>query len=245
MERGGSSEVKLRDATGAVLGTREPARGFSSLYRRSGVRRLLRRHVNLAAWETRQQTMFRNHFLGVPVLKLPTDLWMYQEVISEVRPDLIVETGTYRGGTALYLAWLCDAVGRGRVMSIDIERYGELPRHPRLEFLHGSSVSDEIRTQVERAAACDQRVLVILDSDHSREHVLAELRTYGNLVSVGSYVIVEDTNLNGHPVEPDWGPGPMEAVEAFLAADRRFEPDLERERHFLTLNPRGYLRRTR
>ena len=237
--------MQLRDRAGNVLGVQARATGLAALYRRARVRRLLGRHVNRAAWEARQQTIFRTHFLGVPLLKQPTDLWTYQELVSEVRPDLVVETGTYRGGTALYLACVCELLGNGRVISVDIERRGEPPEHPRAEFLIGSSVAEEVRAEIDRAAADAERVLVILDSDHRREHVLAELRAYADLVTVGSYVVVEDTNINGHPVEPGWGPGPMEAVEAFLAEDPRFSPDPDRERHFLTLSPRGYLRRIR
>jgi cephalosporin hydroxylase len=209
------------------------------------VRALLRREVNLAAWEARQQTAFRNHFLGVPLLKLPTDLWVYQEIMTEVRPDLVVETGTGRGGSALYLACLCELLGGGRVITVDSERWGEPPEHPRLEHLIGSSVAAGVCERIEGAAADCKRVMVILDSDHRRDHVLAELRAYASLVTVGSYVIVEDTNINGHPVEPGWGPGPMEAVDAYLAEDSRFAPDPDCERFFMTSNPRGYLRRHR
>jgi cephalosporin hydroxylase len=238
-------DIRLHDHAGNFLGVQPPARGIAVLYRRSRVLALLRRELNRAAWEARQQTAFRNHFLGVPLLKLPTDLWNYQELLSELRPNLVVETGTYRGGSALYLASICDLLGNGRVITVDAERWGEPPEHPRVEHLIGSSVSGDVRQRVERAAAGCERVLVILDSDHRREHVLAELRAYADLVTAGSYVVVEDTNINGHPVEPGWGPGPMEAVEAFLAEDSRFAPDPERERHFLTSNPRGYLRRVR
>ena len=85
--------------------------------------------------------------------------------------------------------------------------------------------------------------MVVLDSDHHRDHVLAELRTYSALVTPGSYLIVEDTNINGHPVRPEFGPGPMEAVDEFLRESPDFAIDPEREKFFLTFNPRGFLRR--
>jgi cephalosporin hydroxylase len=88
-------------------------------------------------------------------------------------------------------------------------------------------------------------VLVILDSDHSRDHVLAELRAYADLVTVGSYVVVEDTNVNGHPAYPEFGPGPMEAVDAFLAEDDRFEVDAGPGEVLHDLQPRGYLKKVR
>ena len=86
---------------------------------------------------------------------------------------------------------------------------------------------------------------MILDSDHSRDHVLAEMRLYADLVPVGGYLLVQDTNINGHPVHPDFGPGPMEAVEEFLATNDEFEVDRARERMMFTFHPRGYLRRVK
>jgi cephalosporin hydroxylase len=89
----------------------------------------------------------------------------------------------------------------------------------------------------------DDSVLVILDSDHTKDHVLAEMRAYGPLVTRGSYLIVEDTNINGHPVLPDFGPGPWEAVEEFLQGNDQFQVDRSREKLLMTFNPMGYLRR--
>jgi cephalosporin hydroxylase len=89
----------------------------------------------------------------------------------------------------------------------------------------------------------DDSVLVILDSDHTKDHVLAEMRAYGPLVTKGSYMIVEDTNINGHPVLPDFGPGPWEAVEEFLQGNDQFTVDRSREKLLMTFNPMGYLRR--
>jgi cephalosporin hydroxylase len=105
--------------------------------------------------------------------------------------------------------------------------------------LVAKAVVERIAAEAERA----RTVMVILDSDHKRDHVLAELRCLGPLVTPGSFLIVEDTNLNGHPVEPDYGPGPMEAVEAFLAERKDFEIDPRWEKFFLSFSPRGYLRR--
>ncbi len=182
-------------------------------------------------------------WLGVPVLKLPTDLWVYQEILHEVRPDLIVETGTFRGGSALYLASVMDLLGVGSVVSIDLEPKLGLPTHPRIRYLRGSSVSPEIVATVRGMAKDRGRVMVILDSDHHRDHVLQELKAYGPLVTKGSYLIVEDTSMNGHPVAPEYGPGPMEAVQEFLKQDPGFAVDGTREKFPLTANPRGYLKR--
>jgi cephalosporin hydroxylase len=118
------------------------------------------------------------------------------------------------------------------------------PVHRRIRYVHGSSTDPAIVAQV-RAAAEGKRAMVILDSDHAAAHVAAELAAYHDLVTIGCYLIVEDTNVNGHPVRPDFGPGPMEALDAFLAGRDDFVSDLDRERFLLTMNPRGFLRRVR
>lgn len=188
-------------------------------------------------------TWKRTHWLGTRILKCPMDLWVYQEILWELRPDVVIETGTAHGGSALFLASMLDLLGAGRVITIDIEEKAGRPVHPRIQYLCGSSVSSEIHERVKASIRPGEKVMLILDSDHSKEHVLLELELLGPLVTVGSYLIVEDTNLNGHPIEPLHGPGPAEAVAAFLEADRRFAVDRERERFHLTFNPGGYLRR--
>jgi cephalosporin hydroxylase len=182
-------------------------------------------------------------WMGYAALKCPFDLWIYQEILHEIRPALVVETGTARGGSALFLASVLDLLGAGEVVSIDIVRRPEWPSHPRITYLTGSSTSPAIVEQAKARVAAAARVVVILDSDHKKDHVLAELQAYAPLVSPGSYLIVEDTNINGHPVFPGFGPGPTEAVNEFLAGTRAFERDPGRERFFVTFNPGGYLRR--
>jgi cephalosporin hydroxylase len=147
------------------------------------------------------------YWLGVPVLKSPLDLWIYQELLYELAPDVIVETGTRHGGSAFFFASVCDLLGRGRVVTIDVEELQGRPAHPRLVYLAGSSADPAVAAQVEEAGT----VRVILDSDHSREHVLAELELWAPRVTLGSYLVVEDTNVNGHPVFSGHGPGPWEA----------------------------------
>jgi cephalosporin hydroxylase len=191
-----------------------------------------------------------NKWLGVLTEQNPNDVWITQEIIFETRPDFIVETGTLCGGSAALWSTILEQVNpEGRVITIDImDQAQDARRLPvvqkRVDFLRGSSTSpgtvEEVRNRVK-----GKKVLVILDSDHSKEHVLRELAAYAPLVSVGSYLIVQDTNLNGHPVDPAFGPGPMEALEEFLAANPAFEPDRSRERLLFTMHPSGYLRRVR
>jgi cephalosporin hydroxylase len=183
------------------------------------------------------------YWLGVPTQKCPLDLWIYQELLYEQRPDLIIETGTAHGGSALFMACVCDQLGRGEIVTVDIYPIEGRPRHDRISYVTGSSTAPEVTAEVERLAQGRERVFVILDSDDARDHVLEELRIYGRFVSRGSYLVVEDTNVNGHPVFREHGPGPMEAVEQFLAETDEFEVDLARQKFFLTFNPRGFLRK--
>jgi cephalosporin hydroxylase len=184
-------------------------------------------------------------WLGYRVVKCPFDLWVYQEILVETRPTLIVECGTRFGGTSLFLASIFDMLGGpGRVLTIDIAPLPNRPAHSRIDYLTGSTLDPKIVARVHEAAV-GQRTMVILDSDHYANHVGAELRAYHDIVAKGCYLIVEDSNVNGHPVLPDFGPGPMEAIDGFLATTGEFTVDRDRERFLISLNPRGYLRRLR
>jgi cephalosporin hydroxylase len=183
-------------------------------------------------------------WLGAQALKNPLDLWVYQEIVFETKPQLIVETGTYRGGSALYLASLCDLVGRGEIVSIDIEPVREdYPEHERITYLGGRSSTDRAVVEEIRERAAGRPVLVILDSDHSQAHVEAELTAYAPLIPVGCYAIVEDSNIG--QIRKDLLPGPLEAIEAFLARTDEFEIDRSREKFLITFNPSGYLKRVK
>ena len=183
-------------------------------------------------------------WLGAQALKNPLDLWIYQEIMVETQPELIVETGTYRGGSALFLASLCDLLDRGEVVSIDVEPLrDDYPQHPRITYLGGRSSTDPDVVAEVRERAAGRKTLVILDSDHSQGHVEAELAVYAPLVPVGCYLIVEDSNIGR--IRKDLLPGPLEAIETFLAGSDAFEIDREREKFLITFNPNGYLRRVR
>jgi cephalosporin hydroxylase len=182
-------------------------------------------------------------WLGRRTQKYPGDAWIYQEILCELRPDWIIETGTNWGGGALLLASICDLLGHGQVVTVDLDAKPDLPEHPRITYVSGSSTAAEVVEHVRALTSDAQTRLVILDSDHSFEHVADELTAYCDLVTPGSYLIVEDTNIAGHPVLRGLARGPYEAVQAFLASDRRFEIDLSREKFLVTFNPGGYLRR--
>jgi cephalosporin hydroxylase len=210
---------------------------------RRAERNIVRRFHQLYYY-AKQRTWKNNTFwLSVPTAKCPLDLWVYQEIISETKPDIIIEAGTAHGGSALFLASICDLVRCGRIITIDVRELPGRPQHERIKYLVGSSVSEEIVEEVRSLIKPDDRVMVILDSDHSAAHVLRELNIYSRMVTVNCYLIVEDTNVNGHPVLPLYGAGPMEAVEQFASGRTDFIVDRQREKFFMTFNPKGYLRR--
>lgn len=192
------------------------------------------------------QTWEQTYWLGCKVLKCPLDLWIYQELLHRLQPDLVIECGTAHGGSALFLASIMDLLGHGQVLTIDHcgpATFPARPQHPRIHYHVGSSTAHHTLEVARDAALLCKRVLVILDSDHRRDHVMLEMAAYAPLVTAGSYLIVEDSNINGHPVEVTHGPGPMEAIDVFLPHHPEFEIDTDCEKFFLTFNPRGYLRR--
>ena len=190
-------------------------------------------------------------FEGVPILKNPLDLWTMQEIIAETKPEFILETGTLEGGSALYLASVLDAAGLtgSKVITVDIGTFHRAaesnslwPRY--VEFIHASSTDPAMVASL-AARVRGHRTLVNLDSDHSLLHVLREMRAYAPLVSPGSYLIVEDTHLDGVPSYPGEYVGPMSAVERFLeqGGSKDFERDLTREPFLMTFYPGGWLKR--
>jgi cephalosporin hydroxylase len=196
-------------------------------------------------WSKSETTLFPNRWLGVPCWQNPCDVWAIQEIIGDTRPDVIVETGTLAGGGAALWASLLAMFGNGRVISIDIYESRELANDlaiikERVEFITGSSTDPDIAEQVRRDTA-GQRVMVILDSDHSEDHVYRELDAWSPLVTPGCYLIVEDGFVTY--VESDHGPGPLEATVKWLSQHPEFEADRSRERMLFTFCPSGYLRR--
>jgi cephalosporin hydroxylase len=183
-------------------------------------------------------------WLGTPIWQNVLDLWTIQETIADVRPALLIETGTNHGGAALFYANLMDLLGEGRVLTIDVEALHALD-HPRIEFVHGSSTDDAV---IERVRAAAQQaggpVMVILDADHSRDHVAQELELYAPLVTPGSFLLSQDGVIDRMSLFGDTRPGPLPANLAFLDRHPEFEHDVERnERFLITHHPVGWLRR--
>lgn len=214
--------------------------------------------LNVAA--DRHNWSYQWSWLGVPVIQMPTDIVVLQEVIWETRPQLVLETGIARGGSLLLYASILELIGDGTVLGIDIDIRAHnreaIESHPharRVRMIEGSSVDDEVVAEARAAAGEVERVMVILDSNHTHEHVLAELRAYAPLVTVGQFLVVADTFIEDIPPQvhrPDrpWGPGdnPATALAAWLEEAEGFERDpFVNAKLLLTASPGGYLRRVR
>lgn len=185
----------------------------------------------------------RSTYCGIRTMKHPADYWVYLEIISETRPDVIIEIGTHHGGSSLALAHYCDALGRGRVIAVDLDLAGvpeTVRRHPRITLIEGDAVQSAAR--VAELIGPDETALVIEDSAHTYDNTLAVLRAYSRFVKPGGYFIVED-GICRHGLADGPSPGPYEAAADFLAERPEFEADRDRESFLVTWNPGGYLRR--
>jgi cephalosporin hydroxylase len=199
--------------------------------------RIIKEFTNLY-YMHKVQTWCNTKWRGVPLCKAPTDLWIYQELIEELRPDLIIETGTLCGGSALFLRDMLKLIfPNGQVFSIDIDHskvFGKA-KVDGITYIKGSSVDPCIVLKIEEyiTAAFAQRIMVILDSDHSKEHVLQELALYAPLVTKGSALIIEDTNTAG----------PKDAVDEWEPLHPEFQMSVMCEKFMLTFNRGGYFER--
>lgn len=197
-------------------------------------------------------------WLGRPIIQFPQDMMAVQEIVWKVKPDLIIETGVAHGGSLIYSASLLELVGgNGRVLGIDIDirthNRREIESHPlfkRIDLLQGSSIAPETLLAVRKFVEGKERVMVILDSNHTHDHVLQELNLYAPFVRAGSYVIVFDTLIEDmparffDPAHRPWGKGnnPKTAVHEFLRTNNRFQIDADMHTKLqITVAPDGYL----
>jgi len=199
------------------------------------------------------------NWLGRPIIQYPPDIVAIQEIIWKVKPDMIIETGIARGGSLIFSASILELIGNGEVLGIDIkirkENLIEIEKHPlskRIHMLQGSSISKNVIKKVNQFVSNKKRVLVILDSNHSHNHVLRELKFYSSLVRKGSYLIVMDTIIEDMPERfsknKPWGKGnnPKTAINEFLKNNSRFRIDSGIEKKLLiTVAPGGYLKCTK
>ncbi len=198
-------------------------------------------------------------WMGVPIIQMPADIMATQEVIWTTKPDIIIETGVARGGSMIFMASLLQVIGKGQVIGVDIDirahNRASIEAHPlapRITLIEGPSTAPETLARVRAEIPDGASVMVVLDSDHSRDHVLAELRTFGPLVTEGQYLVVADTLLG-------WGdasqtptkrskvlyPGdePYAALKDYLTETDRFAPDpVINGKLVLSSSPGGYLK---
>nr|WP_319527574.1 cephalosporin hydroxylase family protein [Pseudomonas laurentiana] len=206
----------------------------------------------------RHKYSYHFSWMGRPIIQLPQDMMAMQELIWNIKPDLVIECGIAHGGSIIYYASLLELQGHGEVLGIDRDirphNRQAIESHPmfkRISMIEGSSVDLDVVEQV-RALAEGKKVILVLDSNHTHEHVLEELRLYAPLVSLGSYCVVMDTVVEDMPADafPDrpWGPGdnPKTAVWAYLEENGDFEIDQQmNDKLLISVAPDGYLRRVR
>lgn len=196
------------------------------------------------------------NWLGVPIIQLPTDVVVMQEIIWETKPDVIVETGVARGGSLIFSASILQLLGKGEVLGVDIEirphNRESIEQHPlshRIRLIEGSSTDPQTIDRVRSAIPPNASVMVVLDSDHTHDHVIAELRAYAPLVTAGQFLIVADTGVGLeeasrlHFERWDATNNPRTAMDAFLRESNRFEADaFYNGKLVMTSSPGGYLR---
>ncbi len=215
--------------------------------------------INFLVETAKYKYSYNFSWLGRPIIQFPQDMVATQEIIWQIKPDLIIETGIAHGGSLIFYASLLELIGKGEVLGIDIEirphNRQAIEAHPlfkHITMFEGSSIDPVMIAKVHKFARGKDRILVCLDSNHTHNHVLAELNAYAPLVSVGSYCVVFDTIVEDMPAEmfPDrpWGPGnnPKTAVREYLKTHPEFEIDKQMDHKLLiSVAPDGYLRRIR
>lgn len=204
------------------------------------------------------QYSYNFSWMGRPIIQYPQDMIAMQEIIWDVKPDLIIETGIAHGGSLVYYASLLELIGKGKVLGIDIDirehnriAIEQHPMYKRIEMIEGSSISPETALRVSKIAADYETILVVLDSNHTHDHVRDELNIYAPLVSAKSYIVVFDTIVENLPdgyfsQKRPWGIGnnPMTAVREFLQSNADFEIDYAiNNKLLISVAPNGYLRR--
>ena len=231
----------------------ECAHEIANQGRNGALQRLSRQWFDASA---RAKYSYHFEWMGRPIIQYPQDIVAMQEILWRVRPDIVVETGIAHGGSLVFYASMLELIGHGEVLGIDIEirphNRAAIESHPmmkRIRLIEGSSIAPQVAAAVRKAAE-GKRALIVLDSNHTHAHVLAELELYAPLVAVGSYCVVMDTVVEHLPSDlfsnRPWGKGdnPMTAVQAYLKTHREFEIDRAMDNKLLlSVAPGGYMKR--
>lgn len=194
-------------------------------------------------------------WLGVPIIQTPEDMILIQELIFKIQPDVIIETGVAHGGSLIYYASLLELLGKGKTIGIDIEirehNRKVIEAHPmfkRIELIENNSVSKETIAKIRKMVPKDSKIIVCLDSNHTKDHVLKELQLYHGFVNLGSYIVVFDTITSklaelGICDKLHLDNGPKEAIDEFLKEHNNFEIDKSYNKLYVSCSQNGYLRR--
>ena len=203
----------------------------------------------------KNRLVYEIDWLGIPIIQTPEEMILLQELIFTIKPDYIIETGIAHGGSIIYYASICQLIGKGEVIGIDIDirkhNRRVIEKHnmfKRVKLIQGSSTNETTLKKVSEIVPKGSTVLVCLDSNHTCDHVLSELKLYKQFVSPGGYIVVFDTITSRLASEGVCDKiylnnGPSEAVEKFLKIDKDFEIDNKYDKLFITYSPKGFLRR--
>jgi len=219
-------------------------------------KKLRKMGMNFVRDSAKYKYSYHFSWLGRPIIQFPQDIIAIQEIIWKVKPDLIIETGIAHGGSLIFSSSLLELIGHGKVLGIDIDirRHNRTaikkhPHHKRIMMIEGSSIDEKIISKVKKICKGKEKIIVILDSNHSHKHVQKELQLYSPLVKKGGYLIVLDTGIEDMPKKffknRPWNKGnnPKTAVREFLKTNSRFKIDKEFDNKLLiTSAPEGYLK---
>jgi len=222
---------------------------------RKNIKELAEVAIKWAKVSVENRLSYEIDWLGIPIIQTPEDMILMQELIFKIKPDIIIETGIAHGGSLIYYASLLELLGKGKVIGVDIEIRGHnrkvLERHPmfkRIELIEGSSISEETIEKIRKMVPKDSKVIVCLDSNHTKNHVLKELQLYHGFVNLGSYIVVFDTITSkiaelGACEKSYINNSPKEALEDFLKVNGNFEIDKYYNKLYISYSPNGFLKR--
>ncbi len=234
-----------------------PLRKYVSIKENKNIRELEEAAIKWAKVSAENRLSYEIDWLGVPILQTPEDMILMQELIFKIQPDVIIETGIAHGGSLIYYASLLELLGKGKVIGIDIEirehNRKVIEAHPmfnRIELIEGSSISEETIDKIRKMMPKDYKVIVCLDSNHTKNHVLKELQLYHEFVNPESYIVVFDTITSklskvSNSEKMYLNNSPKEAIEEFLKEHNNFELDKSYNKLYVSSSQDGYLRRVK